>query len=214
MQKTIPQLLAVVRALSDQRFSSYERFREKVTFQKREFAFSCFFCAFLWSRILLKLLLGVFVIILNILVKTRALLSRRFPSGEFFCLFLRFEKDEFQDRVGSNCCRRHVKGKEATSNTKIVANMPTAAAAAAAAATSTFTATVITANIIDQTFTRFFSVGESRHYWYSIRNDDNLAFFNNHHFFSGVIKPKRSHRPPENQFINHFCGLGTQCWIA
>ena len=79
---------------------------------------------------------------------------------------LRFEKDEFQDRVGSNCCRRHVKGKEATSNTKIVANMPTAAAAAAAAATSTFTATVITANIIDQTFTRFFSVGESRHYWY------------------------------------------------
>merc|ERR1739838_890464 len=98
--------------------------------------------------------------------KTGALLSRRFPSGEFFCLFLRFEKDEFQDRVGSNCCRRHVKGKEATSNTKIVANKPTAAAAAAAAATSTFTATVITANIIDQTFTRFFSVGESRHYWY------------------------------------------------
>ena len=38
--------LAVVRALSDQRFTSYERFREKVTFQKREFAFSCFlfFC--------------------------------------------------------------------------------------------------------------------------------------------------------------------------
>ena len=34
--------------------------------------------------------------------------------------------------------------------------MPTAAAAAAAAATSTFTATVITANIIDQTFTIFF----------------------------------------------------------
>ena len=170
MQKTVPQLLAVVRALSDQRFSSYERFREKVTFQKCEFAFSCFFCAFLWSRILLKLLLGVFVIILNILVKTRALLSRRFPSGEFFCLFLRFEKDEFQDRVGSNCCRRHVKGKEATSNTKIVANMPTAAAAAAAAATSTFTATVITANIIDQTFTQFFSVGESRHYWYKFQN--------------------------------------------
>ena len=156
MQKTIPQLLAVVRALSDQRFLSYERFCEKVTFQKREFAFSCFFCAFLWSRILLKLLLGVFVIILNILVKTRALLSRRFPSDEFFCLFLCFEKDEFQDRVGWNCCRRHVKGKEATSNTKIVANMPTAAAAAAAAATSTFTATVITANIIDQTFTIFF----------------------------------------------------------
>ena len=156
MQKTIPQLLAVVRALSEQRFSSYEHFREKVTFQKRKFAFSCFFCAFLWSRILLKLLLGIFVIILIILVKTRALLSWRFPSGEFFCLFLRFEKDEFQDRVGWNCCRRHVKGKEATSNTKIVANMPTAAAAAAAAATSTFTATVITANIIDQTFTIFF----------------------------------------------------------
>merc|ERR1712033_80003 len=90
--------------------------------------------------------LGVFVIILNILVKTRAPLSRWFPSGEFFCLFLRFEKDEFQDRVGSNCCRRHVKGKEATSDTKIVADMPTAAAAAAAAGTSTFTATAITGN--------------------------------------------------------------------
>ena len=46
MQKTIPQLLAVVRALSDQRFLSYERFREKVTFQKREFAFSWFFLCF------------------------------------------------------------------------------------------------------------------------------------------------------------------------
>ena len=39
MQKTIPELLAVVRALSDQRFLSYERFRKKVTFQKREFTF-------------------------------------------------------------------------------------------------------------------------------------------------------------------------------
>ena len=68
--------------------------------------------------------------------------------------------------MGWNCCRRHVKGEEATSNTKIVANMPAAAAGAAAAATSTFAATIITANIIDQTFTRFFSVGESRHYWY------------------------------------------------
>ena len=58
--------------------------------------------------------------------------------------------------MGWNRCRRHVKVKEATSNTKIVANMPSAAAAAAAAATSTFTATVITANIIDQTFTIFF----------------------------------------------------------
>ena len=34
--------------------------------------------------------------------------------------------------------------------------MPAAAAAATAAATSTFTASVITANIIDQTFTIFF----------------------------------------------------------
>ena len=58
--------------------------------------------------------------------------------------------------MGWNCCRRHVKGEEATSNTKIVANMPAAAAAATAAATSTFAATVITANIIDQTFTIFF----------------------------------------------------------
>ena len=60
--------------------------------------------------------------------------------------------------MGWNCCRRNVKGEEATSNTKIVANMPAAAAAAAAAAaTSTFAATVITANIINQTFTIFFS---------------------------------------------------------
>ena len=38
--------------------------------------------------------------------------------------------------------------------------MPAAAAAAAAAGTSTFTATVITANIIDQTFTIFFGLRE------------------------------------------------------
>ena len=75
-----------------------------------------------------------------------------------FVFFLGFEKDEFQDRVGWNCCRGHVKGEEATSNTKIVANMP-AAAAAAAAATSTFAAIVITANI-DQTFSIFFSQQE------------------------------------------------------
>ena len=56
----------------------------------------------------------------------------------FFVFFLCFKKDVFQDRMGWNCCRRHVKGEEATSNTKIVANMPAAAAAAAAAATSTF----------------------------------------------------------------------------
>ena len=43
MQKTIPQLLPVVRALLDQWFLSYECFREKVTSQKRKFAFSCFF---------------------------------------------------------------------------------------------------------------------------------------------------------------------------
>ena len=42
----ILHLLAVVRALSDQRFPSYEHFCEKVTFQKREFAFSCFFLCF------------------------------------------------------------------------------------------------------------------------------------------------------------------------
>ena len=75
-----------------------------------------------------------------------------YPAGT--CLS--YEKDEFQDRVGWNCCRRHVKSEEATSNTKIVANMPAAAAAATAATTSTFAATVITANIIDQTFTIFF----------------------------------------------------------
>ena len=46
MQKTIPQLLAVVRALSDQRFLSYEHFREEIIFRKCEFAFSCFFLCF------------------------------------------------------------------------------------------------------------------------------------------------------------------------
>ena len=58
--------------------------------------------------------------------------------------------------MGWNCCRGHVKGEEATSNTKIVANMPAATAAAAAAATSTFAAIVIIANIINQNFTIFF----------------------------------------------------------
>ena len=86
------------------------------------------------------------MIILNILVETRALLSWQFPSGEFFCLFLGFEKDKFQERVG----------EEATSNTEIVANMPAVAAAGVAAATSIFTATIVTANNIDQTFMIFF----------------------------------------------------------
>ena len=93
----------------------------------------------------------VFGIILHILVKTRALLNQRFLSKEFFHLFLVFEKGGFQDKMNQSCCRKHVKGGEATSNNKIVANMP-----ATAAATSTFAATVITANIIDQTFTIFF----------------------------------------------------------
>ena len=57
--------------------------------------------------------------------------------------------------MNTSCCRKHVKGGEATSNTKIIANMP---AAAAAVATSTFTATVITANIVYQTFMIFFPV--------------------------------------------------------
>ena len=38
--------LAVVRALSDQRFPSYERFREEVIFQKCEFAFSWIFLGY------------------------------------------------------------------------------------------------------------------------------------------------------------------------
>ena len=98
--------------------------------------------------------MGVFGMILNILVKTRVLFSRRFLNGEFF-FFLGFEKDEFWDGMGRNCCRRHVKVEEATCNPKIVANMPTAAATAAAT-TSTSAATIITANIIDQTYTIFF----------------------------------------------------------
>ena len=79
------------------------------------------------------------------------MVSKRWIFLSFFCL----KKDEFQDRMGWNCCRRHVKGEEATSNTKIVANMP--APAAAAAATSTFAAIIITANILNQTFTILFS---------------------------------------------------------
>ena len=46
MQKTIPELLAVVRALSDQWFWSYERFREEVIFRKCEFAFSWIFLGY------------------------------------------------------------------------------------------------------------------------------------------------------------------------
>ena len=64
--------------------------------------------------------------------------------------------------MNTSCCRKHVKGGEATSNTKIVANMP---AAAAAVTVVTFTATVIIANIIDQTFMIFFPVIKSRLYW-------------------------------------------------
>ena len=43
--------LAVVRALSDQRFPSYERFCEEVIFQKCEFAFLWlfFFCYFVFE---------------------------------------------------------------------------------------------------------------------------------------------------------------------
>ena len=74
--------------------------------------------------------------------------------------------------MGWNCCRGHVKGEEATSNTKIVANMPAAAAAAAAAATSTFAATINdgpstlpTVPTSSTKLLRFFSVGESCHYW-------------------------------------------------
>ena len=67
--------------------------------------------------------------------------------------------------VKQNCSRRHVKGEKTTNNIKIVANMPAAATAATATATSTFAATVIIANIIDQTFMIFFPVGKSRPYW-------------------------------------------------
>ena len=46
--KNILHHLEVVRALSDKRFPSYERFREEVIFRKCEFAFSwgffVFFC--------------------------------------------------------------------------------------------------------------------------------------------------------------------------
>ena len=38
--------LAVVRALSDQRFPSYERFREEVIFRKCEFPFSWIFLGY------------------------------------------------------------------------------------------------------------------------------------------------------------------------
>ena len=44
--------LAVVRALSDQRFPSYERFREEVIFRKCKFAFSWIF----WGYFVFELL--------------------------------------------------------------------------------------------------------------------------------------------------------------
>ena len=46
MQKTIFELLAVVKALLNQRFPSHEHFFEKVTYQKSKFVFSCFFLCF------------------------------------------------------------------------------------------------------------------------------------------------------------------------
>ena len=46
--------LAVVRALSDQRFPSYERFCEEVIFQKCEFAFSWGFLGFFVFDMLAK----------------------------------------------------------------------------------------------------------------------------------------------------------------
>ena len=49
--------------------------------------------------------------------------------------------------MNTSCCRKHVKGGEATSNTKIVANIPATI--------------VIIANIIDQTFMIFCPVRES-----------------------------------------------------
>ena len=105
----------------------------------------------------------VFGIILHILVNTRVLFDLWFPSNEFFHLFLVFGKDGFHEKRKRNCCRKHVKDGEATSNTKIVTNMP----AAPAAATSTFATPVIVANIIDQILKIFFPVGKGRPYWYS-----------------------------------------------
>ena len=68
-----------------------------------------------------------------------------------FSFFLVFEKGGFQDEVNTSCCRKHVKGGEATSNTKIVANKPAT--------------TVIIANIIDQTFMIFLPGQGERPYW-------------------------------------------------
>ena len=44
----------MVRALSDKRFPSYERFREEVIFRKCEFAFSGFFFSFFGFELLAK----------------------------------------------------------------------------------------------------------------------------------------------------------------
>ena len=46
MQKTIFELLAMVKALSNQWFLSHECFFENVTFQKCKFVFSCLFLCF------------------------------------------------------------------------------------------------------------------------------------------------------------------------
>ena len=68
-----------------------------------------------------------------------------------FFIFLVFEKGRFQDKINTSCCRKHVKGGEATSNTKIVANIPATI--------------VIIANIIDQTFMIFLPGQGERPYW-------------------------------------------------
>ena len=52
--KNILHHLEVVRALSDKRFPSYERFCEEVIFQKCEFAFSWVFFSFFVFELLAK----------------------------------------------------------------------------------------------------------------------------------------------------------------
>ena len=80
--KNILHHLEVVRALSDKRFPSYERFCEEVIFQKCEFAFSWgFFVFFVFE------LCGIMgqKTILHHLEVVRALSDKWFPSYERFC---------------------------------------------------------------------------------------------------------------------------------
>ena len=68
-------------------------------------------------------------------------------------------KNEFQEKVNYNCCRRPVKGEEINCSPKIVATMPTAASSNLGFAA---TITIATDTTIDQSFMIFIIVDKKK----------------------------------------------------